>query len=143
MSAIKSTGLAKAMAITGSLKTALDGAFIYIYDGAVPATADEAITNTLLMKISVADDGVTGLTFEATADDGVLTKTAAEVWKGTAIATGTAAFFRMSVAAPTANSATEVRLQGTVGTSVLNELVFNSAGLTTGDTRTLNLFQIY
>lgn len=143
MSAIKSTGLAAALAVTGSLKAALDGSLIYIYDGTVPATADEAITNNLLMKISVADDGTTGLTFEATAADGVLTKTEAEVWKGTASAAGTATFFRMAPSDPSAASTTDVRLQGSVGTSALNEIVFNNAVLAISDTRTLNLFQIY
>lgn len=143
MSAIKSTGLATHLAVTGSLKAALDGAFIYIYDGVVPATADEAISNTLLLKISVGGDGVTGLTFDGAATGGVLSKTSSETWTGTAVAAGTATFFRMSIAAPTGASTTEKRLQGTVGTSALNDIVFSSATLAVSDTRTLNVFQIY
>lgn len=143
MSAIKSTGLAAHIAVTGSLKAALDSGKIYIYGGTVPATADEAISNTLLMTITKDGDGATGLTFESAATNGVLTKTAAEVWSGAAVAAGTATFFRMAATAPTAASTTDKRIQGTVGTSALDDIVFNNPTFAVSDTRTLNIFQIY
>lgn len=143
MTALKSTGLAKHLAITGSLKAALDGGFIFIYSGTVPATADAVIAGSLLAKISVGGDGTTGLTFSGTADDGVLTKTAAEAWNGNVSTTGTATFFRFAAADPSAASTTDKRLQGTVGTTVLSDIVLTSTALVSGNTQALNLFQIY
>lgn len=141
MTAKKSTGLATYMAVTGSIKAALDGKFIYVYSGTEPATADAALSgNTLLAKIAVG--GSTGLTFDGTPDAGVLKKTAGETWSATVAATGTATFFRMAAAEPTAASTTDVRLQGDVGTSVLNDLVLTSAALTTGNTQNVDQFQI-
>lgn len=134
----KSTGLANAIAVVGSIKDALDGAFIYVYDGVEPASADAALSgNTLLMTFSESDDGSTGLTFNATTVSGVLQKTTSEVWKGTVVADGTATFFRMTDAEPT-----DICLQGDVGTSMLNNIRFTSVALTTSDTRTLEQFDI-
>lgn len=111
-----STGLRAGLAVTGPLRTLLNGSTIKIYAGSVPATADDAVgAATLLCTVSVDGDG-TGITFESTAADGVLVKTAAETWIGTNVADGTAAFFRISPPSDTgAASTTVVRLQGTVG----------------------------
>ena len=46
-------GLRNYMLDTGSMKTALALGFINIYSGTVPATADAALTGTLLTTISV------------------------------------------------------------------------------------------
>ncbi len=147
MSALKSTGLANYLAVTGSLRAAMTAGFLYIYSGPVPASADDAIdgSSVELAKITVADDGTTGLSFEATATAGVLTKTAAEAWSGTVEATGTATFMRFvdSGDAPATSSTTSKRLQDTVGTSALNGLVLTSASLVAADVQTINLFQIF
>ncbi|CAM5593144.1 hypothetical protein [Rhodanobacter lindaniclasticus] len=144
MTAKKSTGLATYMAVTGSIKDALDGSFIYVYDGVEPATADAALSgNTLLAKYSVGNDGTTGLTFSSTPVAGVLQKTAAETWSATVLADGTASFYRMCVAAPTGASTTDVRLQGSVGTSMLDDLTMTSTTFTTGDSKSIDQFQIY
>ena len=56
-----STALANHIAVSGSLKDALDGFVIRIYSGPEPATADAAIaaspTNVLLCTLSVDDTG--------------------------------------------------------------------------------------
>lgn len=144
---LKSTGLANHLAVTGSLKDALDDGFLYLFSGPVPASADAAIdgSSVMLAEISVDGDGSTGLTFEATASGGVLTKTAAESWSSTIAATGTATFFRFceSGDAGTALSTTAKRVQGTVGTTVASDGVLTSTSLTSGNTQTISLFQIY
>ena len=89
-----SENVATAVMVTGSLKSLFNGGFIYLYSGPVPATAEEAVdgSSVLLGKISESDDGVTGLTFEATAPSGILRKLATEEWKTTFGATGTITF---------------------------------------------------
>lgn len=144
---LKSTGLANHLAVTGSLKDALDSGFLYLFSGPVPTSADAAIdgSSVMLAKVSVGGDGTTGLTFESTAAGGVLTKTAAEAWSSTIAATGTATFFRFceSGDAGTGASTTAKRVQGTVGTTVASDGVLTSTSLTSGNTQTISLFQIY
>ena len=70
---------------TGSLKGALDGGRLFVFAGAVPATADAALdmvaTHTELIKMTENTDDSTGLTF-GTAASGALPKTTAEDWDG-------------------------------------------------------------
>ena len=96
----RSTGLRNLMLASGSLKSALDGTVIEIYQGPAPVTADDALLagTTLLCTISVGGTG-TGLTMAATAASGQLAKNSSEVWSGTVVANGTASFFRMKTAA--------------------------------------------
>ena len=140
MSAQKSTGLANHLAVTGSLKSALDGGRIYIYSGAMPASADDAVTGQLLVTISM---GGGGLTFEDAARDGVLTKAESEVWSGQIQSGGTATFFRFATEEPSGSSVNAIRLKGTVGTTVLADIVLMSAELVAGNEQRINLFQIY
>lgn len=137
--------LANALLASGSLKSLLDGGKIYIYSGPVPATVDEAVdgSSVLLDTIDVAG---TGVTFDGTPANGVLKKTTAETWSGDAVATGTATFFRFCVGADDGSGAAaagDYRVQGTVGTDASFDMVFTSADITTGDTKTLNTFQLY
>jgi hypothetical protein len=89
-----SSGLRDHMLVTGSFKSALDGGVLRIYAGTVPATADADISgNTLLCTISNNAAG-TGINFETTVAAGVLTKAAAEVWRGQIVANGTPAELR-------------------------------------------------
>lgn len=142
----KSTGLANYIGATGSIKAALDGGFLYLFSGPVPAAADDAVDASCvqLVKISVGGDGTTGLTFDGTPSGGVLSKTASESWSGTISATGTATFFRFCEAGddPTTASTTAKRIQGTVGTTVSSDAVLNSADLTSGNAQDIKLFQI-
>ncbi len=114
MSVKVSTGLRNALLDSSGLKAILDGGFLDIYSGAVPASADAAISGaTLLCRVS---NGGSGLTFDDAAVGGVLSKNASEVWQGLNVASGTAAFFRFVTAADTgAASDSEPRIQGTVG----------------------------
>jgi hypothetical protein len=113
-----STALRNAILASGSVRSSLNGGFIRIYSGAVPSSADSALGSaTLLCVISVNSTG-TGITFATTASGGVLTKNLSETWSGVNVASGTASFYRHVAALDTGeNSATQVRIQGTVGTA--------------------------
>lgn len=136
----RSTGLRNYMLASGSFKQALAGTVIRVYGGTAPASADDAVgAAPLLCTISVDGDG-TGVTLDATASGGVITKNTSEVWTGDVTASGTATFFRMEFAADTgAFSTTAVRMQGTVGL-VGADLNFSSVNLTLGDARRINYF---
>jgi hypothetical protein len=109
-----STGLRNKVLDTGSIKSRLALGTLKIYSGAEPTTADAAVTGTLLCTITV-NGGATGLSMAASATDGVLTK-AAEVWSGAIVATGVAGYYRFVSATDTGiSSATEERIQGSVG----------------------------
>lgn len=137
----RSTGLRNYMLATGSLKGALDGKVIKIYNGAEPVTADAALAgNTLLCTITVDGDGATGLTLAAAATGGQITKNTSEVWEGDIVASGTASFFRMETLADAGGSSTSaVRLQGSVA-NVGADLNFTDTAFTTGDSRRINYF---
>lgn len=141
-----STGLLAHSAVTGSLKAGLDAGFLYYFSGPVPADADAAVdgSTVLLAKFTESGDGTTGLTFEATATDGVLTKTAAEAWQSTAAATGTATFFRFCQAgdAGTAASTTNKRVQGTLGTTIASDAQLVSTSITSAQSLNVDLFQL-
>jgi len=111
-----STGLKNAVLVTESLRAALTNAKLQVYSGAAPASADDAATGTLLNEYSDTDSGLFDLTFEAAVDNGALVKTAAQTWSGTSSAAGTAGYFRLVVTGDDGtSSATQVRVQGTVG----------------------------
>lgn len=145
---LKSTALANYIATTGSLKAALDGGFLRLFSGPVPATADAAIdgSSVELCLISNNNTGTTGLTFATPATGGILTKTSSETWSGTVEATGTATFWRFCQAgdngAAADTTAAHVRLQGTIGTTVASEGVLTSVALTAGNLQTIDLFQV-
>ena len=116
--------LAEAM-LTG-VKTALDGGFIYIFAGAVPAGPDEALdmgaTHTQLAMISVDGDGVTGLTLAA--PSGATLSKNGDEWSGLVAFDGaedaeaslTPTFFRFCPSGDNGRgAATTERLQGTAG----------------------------
>jgi len=144
--ALKSTGLATYLAVTGSLKAALDTGYLYIFSGPVPATADAAIDPSCVQLVKLTDngDGTTGLTFSGTATGGVLTKTPSEVWEGVVAASGTATFWRFcpSSDTPANASTTAARLQGTVGTTIASDMVLTTNVLTAANTQTMSLFQV-
>lgn len=142
-----STALATAMMTGGSLKSLLDGGFIYIYSGPVPATADAAIDGGCVLLAKISDlGGATGLTFATPATNGVIQKTASETWQDTNInASGTMSFFRFCEGADTgsgAAGASDYRVQGTIGTDMSFDLYLPSPAVTAGNTITLNSFQI-
>lgn len=114
---IKITGALRDHMLTdGSLYDSVNGMIIKIYAGSVPTNPeDDSSGNTLLVTIST-NGGGTGLAFEATAQNGMLTKESAAVWSGTCVATGTATFYRLQAIADAGGTSTTAhRIQGTVG----------------------------
>ena len=139
-----STGLRNHMLALGSLKDGLDGAYLRIYKGTVPATADAAIAPAILIcQISLDGLNVTGLTFDTLAVNGIISKTPGEAWLGTIIGGGgTATFFRMSPGSDIhAADLDELRIQGAVGV-VGAELNLSSVNLSDGGTQTINHFNV-
>lgn len=137
-----STALREAIAVTGSLRSALNNGYLRLYSGAVPASADAALGSaTLLNEITVGGLG-TALTLEPTAPDGVVTKSAAETWVGLNLVAGTPTFFRWVLAADAGDlSTTAVRLQGTAG--VLGSDMFIAAlPLVEGAPQSVAVFQL-
>lgn len=137
-----STGLRNKMLDTGSLKTALALGFLKIYSGAVPASADDAATGTLICTVSVGSTG-TGLSMAASAAAGVLAK-AAEVWSGVVAAGGphTASYFRfVAVGDDGSSSTSQARIQGTVATAGA-DLNLSSTTLASGATQTIDFFNV-
>lgn len=125
-----STGLAAHLAVTGSMKEAFDLGFIKVYSGTEPATADAAVTGSLLWTISVDGDG-TGLTFDATAVDRAMVKPTAAIWGGATTA-GTAGYWRLSDASDAGTlSTTEPRIQGTCGSTAGADLYMSNTTLST------------
>lgn len=138
-----STGLRAGMLVDGSFKSLMDGKWLQIYSGPIPATADAALGSaTLLCELTESDDGVTGLTFEATANGAIASKTAAETWTGTNVASGTASFFRFVDPADTTDaSTTAVRLQGTIG-QISTDMLLGDPALVDTEPFTINYFNV-
>lgn len=136
-----SSGLRDALLLDTGLSSCLDGGFIKIYGGTVPANADAALTGaTLLCTVSLAS-GATGLSFDAPAA-GVLPKAAAQVWSGVNAASGTATFYRFAGAADTGVlSTSEYRVQGTIGLAGA-DMNLTSTVLVSGATQAIDYFVI-
>lgn len=106
---------------TGFASTFADGV-IEIYSGAQPATADSAVTGTLLGTVTLASGAFTpgvstnGLTFAA-ASGGAVSKSG--VWSFNGIAAGTAGWFRLKGNAVDAGGISTVlpRLDGSIAVS--------------------------
>lgn len=136
-----STGLRNKLLDTNGLKTILALGFIDIYSGTAPSSPDDAATGTKLCRIS-NNATATGLTFAASASGGVLSKNSSEVWSGTNLATGTAAYFRFVAAGDDATlSTTQARIQGDVAV-VGADLNLSSVSLTSGATQTVDYFSV-
>lgn len=102
----------------GLITYAGSGALINIYAGSQPANANTAISGqTLLVTLTVSGSFGT---------DSNGTITLSTVTNGTAVATGTAAFFRI-----TKSNGTTVVMDGSVATSDA-DLVLNNTSIATG-----------
>jgi len=132
-----STGLTNDLLDVGSLKSIFANAKLQYFTGAQPASPDDAPTGSLLLTI----DNTTGLNFGVAAT-GKLPKEAA-VWAGVAASTGTAGYFRLSSLANDtgAQSVTESRIDGSVGTFGA-DLLISSTALVTGATQTISQFEL-
>lgn len=134
-----STGLRDGMLDTSPFKTLLDASRVKIYSGVAPATADAA-EGTLLVSIG-SDNADTHCHFLAAAVSGVLSKNA-DIWSGVAGATGTASYFRLVVNTDTGVlSTTEIRMQGTVGTSGA-DINMSAVSIVSGATQTIDTWDL-
>lgn len=131
------TALRNYIAVTGSLRAALQLGKVKVYSGAIPANADAANAGTLLWTLTKDGDGSTGLSFNAGATDGMIEKLTGEVWQGVVSNPGAAAatFWRME------NAATAVMLQGLVGTAG-SDMNLTSVTPADGVTVTLDVFRL-
>lgn len=137
-----STGLRQLLVLSASLKEALDGGLIRLYSGAVPASPNDSIgAAVLLNEISAGGTG-TPLTFEATAPDGVLSKSVAENWTGNNITGGTPTFFRYVKPGDAGDASnTAVRLQGTAGV-LGSDMFISTLPLVGGAPQSFSLFRL-
>lgn len=124
-----------------------DDMVLRIYSGSAPATADAAVTGTLLCEITkngAANPG-NSLTWDtAGIADGVMTKTSGETWQGTNAASGTAGYFRFEHDDDDQSNDTgfiHPRIQGTCAT-VGGDLNLASLSLTISATLTINSFSV-
>jgi hypothetical protein len=117
-----STATRTALLDTG-IDTIWDGgtAVLEIRTGTQPAAATDAASGTLLVSITLPSDA-----FGAPAS-GQMAKSG--TWQGTAVATGTAGWFRIRDAADTAG-----RIDGAVGA----ELTLDNTSISSGGTVTIN-----
>lgn len=143
-----STGFKDACLDTGSVKSEFENMVIKYYDGPVPAAsataaspADAAETGTLLCTIT--GPAAANLDLAAAAAGGSIEKLSSQVWSGTAVADGTATHFRAETSSDTqAESATEKRIQGTIGTTGGYDMQMSSATIVDGDTYTIDYFTL-
>ncbi len=128
----------------GGLAELLKAGIIRIYSGTQPASADDAVTGTLLCTITGASLPVTqgvetnGLGFAA-ATGGVIGKDGV-VWSGDNIADGTAGWARFSANATLDNtgiSTTAVRVDMAAATSG-SQINFSTTSLVNGITTTVS-----
>lgn len=140
-----STGLRNALLGTSDFATAMAGCRLRWFAGTVPASADAATgAAVLLAEFTVDDDGITGLTWDtAGIAAGVIAKTAAEAWQATAVADGTATFFRFSAAGDsgTGASTSAVRFQGTIGPGIGFDLIRPNPAVVTSDALEMDVAQ--
>lgn len=142
-----STGFKDDLLDTGSVKSIFDDGYIKVYAAsAIPASADDALVgHTLLVTYSDNDQGIgagQGLDLEASASNGSISKAAAQVWSGTAAATGTGLFWRYEQSGDTGGaSTTEKRIQGTIGGSGA-DLIVQSTTFTLSTLYTIDFFSL-
>ncbi len=139
---IEALGRVEVARIKRGFQNALDGGFLYVFAGPVPASADAALdmvgSHTQLAKLSVTGSG---LTFSAPVGN-VLPKAPSEQWEGLIAFEGANAgapslspsFYRFCSAADDGRgSATGVRLQGTAGGPASNAAVLFSSDVMTAN----------
>ena len=135
-----STGLRNKMLDANPFRTVMALGNIKIYSGAEPATADAAVTGTLLTTITVAS-GATGLSFAAAAVNGVIAK-AVETWSGTNAASGAATFYRhVAVGDDGLLSTTQARIQGNIAVAGA-DLNISNVNLVAAATQTIDSYNV-
>lgn len=145
-----SHSISNAVLDTGAFNSVFDLCFLQIYSGTIPTNTDPALPdteaalsgNTLLRTYTVSDDGSTGLGWAAAAVENVLAKDAAEAWSGTAVATGTASFFRMTLTGDSGGATPgDLRIQGNVGLTQA-DLLLPTLAVVSGVSHTVDNFSM-
>jgi hypothetical protein len=137
-----STGLRNALLGTGSLKATLNLGSMKIYAGSLPADADQAIGAATLLCTVTNNATATGLTFDAAAANGVITKAPAEIWRGVNAATGVATFYRYVAPGDDGTlSTTQPRVQGSIATAG-GDLNLSSTSLTATASQTVDYYSL-
>ncbi|MBF0345272.1 MAG: hypothetical protein HQL06_13715 [Nitrospirae bacterium] len=123
-----------------SLQEVFYKGFIKIYTGSQPTSSNDAPSGMLLCTI-YSDGTAAGLSF-GEASGGVMAKTISETWSGTAVATGTAGWFRLVAPGDSGSSSqTDERLDGSVATSGA-QLNMSSTSIVSGAVQTISTFSI-
>jgi hypothetical protein len=143
-----STGLRAYLAVTGSVKAALDGGQLMFYQGTEPATADAAVAGDLRWTVTVGGDG-TGITFESAAVGVAAVKKTTEAWQGATVA-GTPNYWRFIGATEKAGSIGGIstvfaRIQGTCGNTASSDIYLATPTLSTDtdlDAKVLDAFSV-
>jgi hypothetical protein len=143
-----STGAKTMLLTTGSLNSIFTTGCIWVYSGAKPATADDAVTGTLLGQITKdgaawsAGAATNGLTFTSPAVLGVLSKSS-DTWKLKGSAIGTVGWARfVGNAADAGSSSTSLpRMDFDVGTTS-GVLQLTSTATSVGSLTTIDTFTI-
>ena len=125
--------------IMDGVQDILNGCKIALYSGTQPATADAAATGSLLCTISL-DGGAVGLSW-GDAIAGVLSKAVGENWQGTAVASGTAGWFRcyQSGDDPALAETELARFDGSISTSGA-QLDMTSTAIVVSAVQTISTF---
>jgi hypothetical protein len=138
-----STGTRQALLDTADFQSEFAVSFINIYTGTQPATADTAASGTLLATIySNNPTDTVGISFDSPVA-GTIGKAVAETWAGTAVATGTAGWYRLYEAGgnPAILSTTESRIDGNISTSGAN-MNMSSTTVTIATVQTVSTFDV-
>ena len=127
-----------------AMAAAVNGFVMKIYDnsGSVPTNAKDAVgSSVLLVTISLNGAGG-GISFETDAVNGIISKKTTESWRGTMVATGVAAFYRMvSLTDNGTEQATAIRLQGSV--AALNaDLNIADVNLVSGEEQRVDAYAV-
>jgi hypothetical protein len=141
MSLQASTGLRGAL--LSALKTSLDGGKLLIFSGSKPANADAAIGSATLLCTITDNDTGGGLTFDTGPSNGIIVKLPSQSWRGTNVASGVATFYRHVASGDDGiSSASEPRLQGTVGVSGTDLNLTGGTTLTQGIVTPVDTYSI-
>lgn len=128
------------------LSQALTGGKLIVYDATyIPAGPDAALTVAAVPIITYTDtgDGLFSLDFSPAATAGTLSKASAQTWQGDAVASATGAWFRYIVSGDDGtDSATQVRIQGTVGGTPGSDLFLANPAYTNLSTYYIDAFAI-
>lgn len=142
-----STALRNALAGQNGFGKTFDKGVIYVYSGPQPLSADSAVQGTLLGIVTTNGGAfnfgtaTNGLAFD-TPVNGTVSKAAADAWKFTGLAAGTAGWFRlMGNATDNLGASTTLpRLDGSCATSGA-DLNISNVNVEVGSPNTIDVFQ--